>query len=173
MRFARTVRLILFTGEEYGFLGSIAYARACRQRGDDIVAVLNLDMIGWDGNNDGLACMHTRNRGNAGYARDLAIATLFAQVVDAYAIGKLEITVHADYDQYSDSVAFWDVGYPAILAIEDEDEEWNPYYHTRGDTLDTLNMPYFTRYVKAAVGTLAHLAGPLSAFPVSLPLARK
>lgn len=173
MRFERTVRFVLFTGEEYDFLGSIAYASACRQRGDNLVAVLNLDMIGWDGNDDGLACMHTRNRGNAGYARDAAIANLFAQVVGAYAIGKLEVTVHADYDRYSDSVAFWDVGYPAVLAIEDEDEEWNPYYHTRGDTLETLNLPYFTCYVRAAVGTLAHLAGPLSAFAVSLPLVLK
>jgi hypothetical protein len=172
-RFERTVRFVFFTGEEYDFLGSIAYAGACSQRGEKIVAVLNLDMIGWDGNNDGLLCIHTRNPGNAGYPRDLAIANVLKRVVDAYAIGHLEMTVHADYDRYSDSVAFWDVGYPAILAIEDEDEEWNPYYHTRNDTVETLNLPFFTRYVKAAVGTLAHLAAPLGAVSVSLPLVLK
>lgn len=34
--FERTVRFVTFTGEEYDFLGSIAYARACSQRGEKI-----------------------------------------------------------------------------------------------------------------------------------------
>ena len=37
----------------------------------------------------------------------------------------------------------------------------NPYYHSASDLLDDLNLDYFTAYVQASVGTVAHLAEPL------------
>jgi hypothetical protein len=45
--YERTLRFILFTGEEQGLLGSDAHARAARAAGERIVAVLNLDMIAY------------------------------------------------------------------------------------------------------------------------------
>jgi hypothetical protein len=46
--FAYTVRFVLFTGEEYGLLGSSAYAADCAARGENIRGVINLDMIGYN-----------------------------------------------------------------------------------------------------------------------------
>jgi len=44
--FNHTIRFITFSGEEVGTYGSFTYARDVSYRGDNIVAVLNMDMIG-------------------------------------------------------------------------------------------------------------------------------
>ena len=48
-RFARTVRFVFFGGEEIGYLGSGYAARVSRRSGEDVVAMLNADAIGWNG----------------------------------------------------------------------------------------------------------------------------
>jgi hypothetical protein len=60
---------------------------------------------------------------------------------------------------YSDHASFWDHGYPALLAIEDEPLQ-NPTYHKTGDTLDTLNLDFCAQAAKAALATVAVLAQP-------------
>ncbi len=60
-QFERTIRFLLVTGEEQGLLGSAAYATDAANAGDNIVAVLNLDMISWDSNNDGVLDLYTRS----------------------------------------------------------------------------------------------------------------
>ena len=161
--FERTVRFVLFTGEEDDLLGSWAYAESCKARKENIVAVLNLDMIGWDGNDDGMALLRTRRKTSSGYAEDRAIALLLEQVVAEYGLSCLSPQILADQMEDSDQASFWYQDYPAITAIEDDSiEEENPNYHRKTDTLETLNLPYLTCYIKAAVGTAAHLAIPVS-----------
>ena len=70
-------------------------------------------------------------------------------------------TVDASF-VYSDHSPFWDNGYPALLAIEDNPLT-NPYYHRTTDTLDTLNLDFFTSATRASVGLLAELAQPIKA----------
>ncbi|MBI5294973.1 MAG: M20/M25/M40 family metallo-hydrolase [Chloroflexi bacterium] len=160
--FERTVRFVFFTGEEQGFLGSDAYAAAAKTRGDNILAVFNMDMIGWDDNNDGVLALETRYTTSPGYANDLAIANLFIQVVGVYGgLSGLHPFVDPIYDEGVDSISFWNRGYSSVTAIEDW-EEGNPYYHTKNDTLATLNLAYFTSFIKASLGTVAHMALPLA-----------
>lgn len=175
-QFQRTVRFVFLTGEEQGLLGSDAYAKAAKARGDTIVAVYNMDMIGWDANQDGVMALETRYKSSPGYPSDLAIAGVFTQVVKTYGLTGLHPFVDACNDQWVDSASFWAAGYPSITAIEDW-EEGNPYYHTSNDTLATLNLPFFTSFVRASVGTVAHLAIPVDNFvatsKVYLPLVVK
>jgi Zn-dependent M28 family amino/carboxypeptidase len=175
-QFQRTVRFVFFTGEEQGLLGSDAYAKATKARGDNIVAVYNMDMIGWDANQDGVMALETRYKSSPGYSSDLAIAGIFTQVVKTYGLTGLRPFVDACNDQWVDSASFWKVGYPSVTAIEEWDEG-NPYYHTANDTLATLNLSFFTSIVKASVGTVAHLAIPVdSSFAtrkIYLPLVMK
>ena len=48
-QFQRTLRFVLFTGEEQGLCGSEIYARDAAAAGEAIVAVYNMDMIAWTG----------------------------------------------------------------------------------------------------------------------------
>ncbi len=175
--FERTLRFVFFTGEEQGLCGSDEYAYAADQRGDNIVAVYNLDMIAYDSTGGPTLRLHTRPTGNSGYAADLAIAGVFTNVVQAYGLsGVLTPIITADGDDGSDHWSFWDYGYPAIMAIEDDYDDWNTYYHTANDALNRINLTYFTNFVKASVGTAAHLARPriISLPPRAyLPLVRR
>ena len=160
--FERTVRFVFFTGEEQGLLGSKAYSNKVYGDGENIVAVFNMDMIAWDDVGDPVLRLHTRTSSNPGYPADKAIADLFIDVVNLYGLdGELSPVLDPDGISASDHASFWSNGYAAILAIEDDQNDFNDYYHTVNDTLDKLNLPYFTHYVKASVGTAAHLAKPL------------
>ncbi len=150
-QFDCTLRYALFTGEEQGLVGAEAYAAEVDALGENIEGVLNLDMIAYNSDAAKIIELHTR----PGNASDTAIAALFSDVISAYNLG-LAPEIEPSGIQASDHAAFWMYGYPAILAIEDF-EDFTPYYHTTGDTLDTLDLDYFTRFVKAAVGTFAHM----------------
>jgi hypothetical protein len=160
-QFERTVRFALFTGEEQGLLGSMAYADDVWAAGENVVAVYNMDMIAWDKKNGPTLRLHTRTTWDPGYPADLAIANLFGDVLNAYSLSaSLTPIITADSENASDHASFWNKGYPAILAIEDDYNDFNTFSHTVNDTLSRLNLTYFTNYVKASVGTVAHLAGP-------------
>ena len=164
--FDRSIRFVLFTGEEQGLLGSSRYAAAAKAAGDNIVAVLNLDMIAWNGSASNTLQLHTRTSG-AGYTNDLAIASVFTNAVIAYGLtNHLAPVIKARGLTASDHYYFWYNGYAAILAIEEYGTtNFNPYYHSTNDTLARFNLPYFTASVQAAIATVAHLAGPASRVP--------
>ena len=150
--FGCTLRYAMFTGEEQGLYGSWHYAAEMAAQGQNIAAVLNLDMLAY--NTPGSAStmeLHTRYNNN----HDLEIANLFKDVINAYNIN-LTPYIRQDGESFSDHYPFWNYGFPAILAIED----WNdhtPNYHTIQDKLNTLNMSYYTQFTRAAVATFAHM----------------
>lgn len=157
-RFERTVRFVLFTGEEQGLWGSTAYAGHLAALGTNVVAVLNLDMIAWDALGGPVVRLHTRLPSNPGHAADLAIARTFRDAAAAYVGSALLPVDDPDGITASDHYPFWQRGWPAILAIEDDVDDFNPWYHTTHDTLARLNLSYATSFTKAAVATAAHLA---------------
>ena len=150
--FDYTVVFICFSAEEYGLYGSAHYAAAAHQAGADIVAVYNLDMVAYNHStpyNVYLFC----NQASSSLA-DFAIAAA-EEYVPALHWWK---TVDPN-EVYSDHASFWEQGYPALFAIETDE---NPNYHHSSDTLSTMNMDYFTNIVKASVAGAALSAGPLS-----------
>jgi hypothetical protein len=153
-RFHHTLRFVAFAAEEQGLLGSAHYASAARQAQAQIAGVLNVDMVAWDGNHDAALDVHAGDRSPAG---SQALAAAFVQAVAAYGIPLVPQTITVGAEEGSDHASFWARGYPAVLLIEDEDD-FNPYYHSTGDTLDKLDLPYATHVVQASVATLAELA---------------
>lgn len=174
--FERTLRFVLFTGEEQGLLGSAQYAQLMKNRGEIIRAVYNLDMIGWDAAGAPVARLHTRGSSTPGYAGDAELVSLFLDVTAVYGLNSgFSPRLDADGLSFSDHASFWNYGYPAILAIEDDAGDFNAYYHTTEDRLSRLNATFITRYVQAAVGSMAHAGRrfqPLNPddFPVHLVL---
>ena len=147
-----TVRFIAFSAEEWGLWGSRAYAESARAAGERILGVINLDMIAYaDALPEDLQIFVNED--------SAWLADLYLAAAGNYGILGGTKIVDASF-VYSDHGPFWDNGYPALLAIEDEPLT-NPYYHRTSDTLDKLNLEFFTSATRASVGLLAELAQPI------------
>ena len=145
-----TIVFAAWDEEERGLYGSKAYADTAYAHGDSIIAVLNYDMIAYDGNNDGQLDVNTNTASSP-------LANEYAQIVSLYQ-PTLVPQVTTSLNGGSDHQSFQNRGYKAILAIEDN-SDFTPYYHTVNDTYSTLNMPYMIKMVKAGIAALVTIAG--------------
>lgn len=148
--FPYTILFAAWDEEERGLYGSKAYADTARRKGDSIIAVLNFDMIGYDGNGDGALDINT-NTASAWLATD------FFQCVQLYQptlIPQITYSLNGGSDHQS----FQQKNYSAILSIEDN-SDFTPYYHTVNDTYSSLNKPYFFKMAKAGIAVLVTFAG--------------
>ena len=158
-RFERSLRFVLFTGEEQGLLGSARYAQAAQAAGEKIFGVLNLDMLAWSTNRVGKAKLYTRTVTNAGYASDLVIAATFTNAASVYGLrDSFDPVIAPQALPYSDHASFWNRGYPAVVLIEDYGGDFTPYYHTINDVTGRVNWSYFTGLTRCSLATAAHLA---------------
>lgn len=149
--FGCTLRFVNFGAEEYGMIGSEAYARQSYCSGEEIRGVINLDMIAWNspGSQPGMD-LHALSS----VAGSDELAATYQEVVADFNLD-LAPEQPALITTRSDHASFWKYGYPAILASEDW-QDFNPNYHSPGDTLDNLgDMQYYVSMVKAGIGTLA------------------
>jgi len=153
--FSRTLRFVHFSGEEQFLLGSAEYARLARARGESIVGVINLDMIGFESvpPGDHIVEIHAGEM-----PESQAIADLLISNVAAYALALSPERITSRSTWRSDHASFWTQGYPAVLCIEDFDD-FNPHYHTARDTLAGMQPDLMSEYTRAVVATLANLAG--------------
>ncbi len=148
--FPFTIVYALWDEEEQGLIGSDYYATQASNAGDSILGVINLDMIAYDGNNDGNADVHTSSVANTSALKDKML-----EINLVYGIN-LDLDV-VPAQPYSDHQSFLDHGYGAILLIED-DNDFHPQYHTVNDNLSYYNQPYYLKMSKLALGTLAELS---------------
>jgi hypothetical protein len=161
-----TLRFALWTGEEQGLYGSAAYATRAKNQGETIKGYLNMDMISYNSGSPNEINLFSKSS----VPGSVAMMNTFADVVNAYGLDLVPVAYPDDtMGNYSDNKSFWDKGYASILAIEDYYGDETPYYHTTGDKLATLNMAYYTEYVKAALGTFVHLSGCLVTGPTPTP----
>ena len=172
-KFQRTVRFVFTTGEEQSLFGGRAYAKKVKDEGKQIVAVLNLDMIGYSKvltpPVKPKQQIKTRNiKNQTGYEMDMRIAQAYVDVVKNYGMDQVfEAVMVDDGEQASDHSPFWDLkDYPAAWAIEYAEAGYlNPNMHSSKDRVDIsdqpyMNLPYYAAVVKAALGTVAHMAVP-------------
>ncbi|MGQ9667083.1 MAG: M28 family metallopeptidase [Anaerolineae bacterium] len=165
--FAHTIRYVHFSGEEQGLWGSSAYAHQSALLGEHIAGVINLDMLGWEGDGRPDFDVHAGAPGSA----SAALGDRLAGLVMSYQLPiSVEVRLGPRAMGWSDHAPFWHEGYPAVLLIEDE-EDFNPHYHTPQDKVGDLAPEYFTAGARAAVGLLAALAEPLAEpLPTPVPL---
>jgi bacterial leucyl aminopeptidase len=163
----RTVRFVLFNAEEHGLVGSRAYARDAADLGTPIVAVFQMDMIGYDVLPERTFELH------AGFTpsrvveeRSLALAQMIADVIrqvsPALSAPQIYPTDHEPdpAERRSDHSSFQMQGFTACLASEDlfagpgsdaPPAEMNPNYHLPTDAV--INAGYaadIARVVAAA-----------------------
>ena len=156
--FRYTIIYILFDQEEIGYVGSQYYANRAYSQGYKISGVLNIDMIGYDSNNDRKFEIHTNYLSGSQVLKDAMVSTvgmnglsLVPQVVNPGATN-------------SDHANFWNNNYGAVALTElFFGGDGNPYYHTSRDRISVFNLDYFVELSKLAALTTARQAKSPSA----------
>jgi Zn-dependent M28 family amino/carboxypeptidase len=60
----------------------------------------------------------------------------------------------------SDHQNFWDAGFPAVILTDGTKYDDYPWYHTSGDTIDKVNVPYLRSMIQLNAAATALLATP-------------
>ena len=156
-----TLIYALWDEEEIGLYGSAYYANQAFSNNDNILGVVDLEMFGWDGNDDGKMDIHTKDIANS-----VELANLVYNIVSVYNLS-LAPVIYNPGTNSSDHFSFWSRGYSAIVFSEAYyGGDFNPYYHTSGDRIQNFNLPYFHKMAKLAVGSISTLVNVNS--PVSV-----
>jgi hypothetical protein len=162
--FERTLKIIWFTGEEQGLAGSTHYANTHDLSG--VIGVVNLDMFGYDQDNDRCFELHVG---------DLAASDVVGQCF-VHSIGAYGLNLTYDYlgaglgEGNSDHVVFWRHGVGAVEVLENLsyqplpagclNQDRNPFYHTTQDTLTAMNLPVGFDIARAGLATVMDMAVP-------------
>ena len=170
----RTLRLVFFVNEEPPYfqtqiMGSWVYARRCRQRGENIVAMISLETIGYFRDEKGsqrypfpigLAYPSTGNF--IAFVGNYSSRRLVRQVVGSF-------RRHARFPceggaipgfvpgiGWSDHWAFWQEGYPAMMVTDTAPFRY-PHYHQPTDTPDKLDYDRMARVVEGLTAVIEDL----------------
>lgn len=155
LEFEYSIIYALWDEEELGLIGSDYYATQAASNGDIIHAVINMDMISWDGDNDMVVEIHSSTNSNSNMLANYIVA-----INTLYGI-QLVTSIELPGTGASDHASFWNNGFASALLIEEYyGGDFNPYYHTENDRIAILDMPYFHEMAKLAIGTLASKAVP-------------
>ena len=179
MESARTIRFVAFVNEESPFfdrgeMGSMVYAKAARARGDDIRLMVSLEMLGYYSDAPGsqryppLFGLFYPDRANfIGFVSNFASRRPLREWVQAF-------RAHSDFPAeslatfefvpgvaWSDHLAFWREGYPALMVTDTAFYRY-AHYHSHRDTPEQLNYAAMARVVmglQAALTTVASRPG--------------
>lgn len=164
--FKRTIKIIFFTGEEQGLHGSRAYVNQYRNELKDIVGVFNLDMFGYDADNDRCFEMHVGEMKSSNI-----IGGCLADTIESYAIDLKFDYLVSEARGSSDHATFWLAGVGAIEILENfnthnyeggcGDSDVNPNYHTEKDLISEMNLATGHSIARAAIAAAARLAEPV------------
>ena len=168
----RTIRFVLFNAEEEGLVGSRVYARQQRAQQAPIVAVYQMDMIGYHERPPRAWEVH------AGYAqsseveaRSLALTRILSQVVPLVAPALEPPQIYGASDPAagrSDHAPFQAQGYAACVVSEDffvgpapdsPAPQANPNYHRSGDTVVVADFAADLARAVAAAAWISAKAG--------------
>lgn len=160
-RLAATVRFVAFSAEEYGLLGSEAYAAQADATLEPIAAMINLDMLGY---------LAPGDRRDLDVIADQSSLWLFeattnvaARYVPAFPVIRAKLLAGT-----SDHASFWAHGFYAVFFHEDAESN-SPFLHTAEDVIGlSYNDPELhAQCTRVALALLATLAGA-DVVPVTL-----
>jgi len=153
-RFRHTIRFLAVDGEEQGLHGSSEYAEEAATNGDNIIAALNADMIGFapDPGDGDYINIYTNTASEWLYYYIENISVNYATELNGL------ITIDDGYISNSDHASFVAEGYDAVCYHE---YHFNSYYHSSQDTIEHMNLSYDAKITRLIVATLAELAEPI------------
>lgn len=172
---SRTVRFVAFVNEEPPFyrseqMGSRVYARRSRERGDNVVAMLSLETIGYYSDDPGsqrypfpLSFFYPSTGNFVAFVANLGSRGLLHEALASFrrqaqfpseGIAAPSFIPGVDW---SDQWSFWREGYPALMVTDTALYRY-PHYHTMQDTPDKVEYERLARLVTGLHGMLRELA---------------
>jgi hypothetical protein len=173
---ARTLRFVAFANEEPPYflsddMGSLVYAKRCRERAERVVAMLSLETIGYYSDEGStqqypapLSFFYPSTGDFLAFVGNVSSRALVREAIGSF-------RRHASFPSeggavpgdipgvgWSDHWSFWQQGYPAIMLTDTAPFRY-PHYHTRDDTPDKLDYDRLARVVAGLAGVVADLAG--------------
>jgi len=163
--FDYTIRFCAWSGEEYGLLGSEAYAAHLDNVNANVIGMVQLDMVAYRAPGDTYSVDFVLNDTDPG---------LNAFSMDCYTayVPSLQVKSASLSGGTSDHRSFFQHGFPSTFPFEDL-PSYSPYIHTSNDTVGTsANDFQLAEWItEGALATVAELARPasLSLAHVGLP----
>ena len=173
---SKTVRFVAFVNEEPFYfqsaeMGSFVYAGRCRERGDQISAMISLETIGYFSNRPGsqrypapgLGLLYPRTGNFIGFVGNVASRALLRTAIDEF---RRQAQIPSEGAAlppmvpgvgWSDQWSFWQHGYPGIMVTDTAPFRY-PYYHAASDTPDKLDYDSMTRVVAGLEKVIQYLA---------------
>lgn len=160
--FESTIIYAFWDEEEIGLVGSKYYATAAKNKKDNIVAVLNIDMNAYDSDNDKNFDIDLNTNANS-----IAMKDLLLKLVGTYKLDLIGNVVSPGTSD-SDHASFWPT-YGAVLLGECwSKKDQTPFYHSAKDRANTLNWNYYFEMVKLAVAYMGTAAVPVNQTPITV-----
>jgi len=172
----QTLRFVAFVNEEPPYfqteeMGSLVYAKHCKERGDKIAAMISLETIGYFSDEPGsqkypsagLGFFYPSKGNFIGFVGNTRSRSLLRSAVAAFKNERKLPCEGAALPAiipgigWSDHWAFWECGYPAIMVTDTAPFRY-PHYHSSTDTPDKLDYDRFALVVSGMEKVIAELA---------------
>ena len=171
---ARTLRLVEFVNEEPPFyhtdaMGSRHYARRSKERGENILAMLSLETIGYYSDLPGsqrypfpLGLFYPSTGNFIAFVSNLTSRALLHETLASFrrhaGIPSEGVAAPAFIPgvDWSDHWSFWREGWPALMVTDTAPYRY-PHYHSAQDTPDKVDYERLARVVTGLHGMLREL----------------
>ena len=154
-------------------MGSFVYAGRCRERGDQISAMISLETIGYFSNRPGsqrypapgLGLLYPRTGNFIAFVGNVSSRSLLRAALGEFRRQAQIPSEGAALPEkipgvgWSDQWSFWQHGYPGIMVTDTAPFRY-PHYHMASDTPDKLDYDSMTRVVAGMEKVIQHLANP-------------
>lgn len=161
---SRTLRFVEFVNEEPPFfwtdnMGSLVYAKRCKERKENIVAMLSLETMGYFSDKDntqkypfplnyiypstGNFIAFIGNVKSSGFVKD--VIKMFRNSMKFPSQGAA-LPAQVPGVGWSDQWSFWQQGYNGLMVTDTAPFRY-PYYHTQEDTPDKIDYGRLSRVV--------------------------
>jgi Peptidase family M28 len=172
----KTLRFVAFVNEEPPYfqteeMGSVVYAKRCRERGDRITAMISLETIACFSDEPGsqkypapgLGLLYPTKGNFIGFASNTGSRALLRGAVSAFReAGRIPcegaaLPTAVPGIGWSDHWAFWQCGYPAIMVTDTAPFRY-VHYHEPTDTPEKLDYDRFALVVSGMESVIKEFA---------------
>jgi Zn-dependent M28 family amino/carboxypeptidase len=173
----RTIRFVAFTNEEPPFfrteqMGSYQYARLCKERAENIKAMICLETIGYYSETPNsqrfphpmLGLVFPKLGNFILLVSNLESKSVLAKAIKSFRSAvkfpseALAIPAAVKGVAFSDHASFWDFGYPAFMVTDSAFYRY-PHYHEPEDTPDKIDYDKLARVVLGLSSVVRDIAG--------------